>query len=419
MIVKYTLLLIVLISSKSVFSQDFWEQLYFPDSTSIMCLTTNDQMNLFVGVANDGISGGVYRSLDSSQTWELVLDVGNFMVQSIDINENGDIFIGRTGFNNFMKSNDNGSTWIDLVLPSNNNVMKILCKGQDTLFVSLWEDNGALLVRSIDGGVSWDSLFTTANTSEYISDIAISNTGEIYISLTGFFASTGGVFKSNDDGATWTYINLLNHQVNALAINSIGEVFSGDWHTMSGEYPGIYSLSSGDEEFSLIYNTYGISEMDINSEDDLYVNDHLGVLRSLDSGLSFDYINEGISGAMQEMHIDIDDYIYVARNNFLAKSINSTITSIENKKIENNQHKLVLYPNPATDIISIGVPFDFSNTHQETINIFNTLGLPVATEIVKYKNKNIQIDVSFLTSGLYFIEINSENIKLISKFIKK
>ncbi len=408
---KMLIQILFLLISNTTIAQNYWEELSFPDSTNIRCLTTNDQMHLFVGVANDGISGGVYRSTDTAQTWELVLDAGNFMVQSIDINENGEIFVGRTGFINFMKSSDNGNTWVDLALPSNSNVMKILCYSLDTIYASLWEDNGALLIRSTDNGFSWDSIFATANHSEYISDIVISSTGAIYISLTGFFSSTGGVFKSDDDGTTWGFIGLLNHQVHALSINSIDEVFSGDWYTMGNEYPGIYSLYSGDEEFSLIHDTYNVSDMAINSEDDIFVNDHLGVLRSLDSGLSFEYINEGLTGSMDEMHIDSDDYIYVARSKFLAKSVNQTV-SISDQNPTPNHLRIELYPNPTTN--SLFVSSNFTYKIQRFVIYNQNTQVVLTGQLI-----NNSIEISSLENGLYIIELETENKTIRKKIIKK
>lgn len=74
------------------FGQDFWEQLSIPDSIEIMCFTTNNQGHHFIGAKNDGNPGGVYRSVDNAQTWELVLDAGTFTVQTIAINEDGYIY---------------------------------------------------------------------------------------------------------------------------------------------------------------------------------------------------------------------------------------------------------------------------------------------------------------------------------------
>ena len=57
----------------NVAALDFLEQLYFPDSISIRCITTNEQGHVFVGVGDSQETGGVYRSTDDALNWELVL----------------------------------------------------------------------------------------------------------------------------------------------------------------------------------------------------------------------------------------------------------------------------------------------------------------------------------------------------------
>lgn len=225
-----------------IFAQDFWEQLYFPDTVTIRCITTDDQGNIFIGVGNSNEAGGVYRSTDNAQTWELVYDNNSFAVLSIAINENGRIYAGKNGSSRLIVSENIGESWeeINLPPPSYGNVMKILCIGQDTIYVSTWEDEGSFITFSFNGAETWEYSYVTDHPNEYISDIDVSNTGEIFVSLNGYFVDQGGVYKSADGGATWTYVGLLNHQVMTLEINSNDDVFTGDWWVMNNDTPGIH-----------------------------------------------------------------------------------------------------------------------------------------------------------------------------------
>ncbi|MBI9036271.1 MAG: hypothetical protein JEZ03_17560 [Bacteroidales bacterium] len=54
------------------YSQEFWEQLYFPDSTHIRDLVTNSQGDLLIAAGTTNVIGGVYRSVDNAQTWEVM-----------------------------------------------------------------------------------------------------------------------------------------------------------------------------------------------------------------------------------------------------------------------------------------------------------------------------------------------------------
>jgi len=421
---KRILLIIALamILVKITQAQDFWETLYFPDSTNIRCIAVNNQGNIFVGAGKSGATGGVYRSVDSAQSWELVLDIGDFGVLSIAINETGYIYIGRTGFDNFMVSYDNGETWEAIDLPSNKNLVKILCVGQNTVFVSIWEDGGALLLRSVDGGVTWDNVFETINhTGEYISDIAISSTGDIFICMMCFFPDMGGVYKSEDGGDTWEYVGLKNNQVWSLEFNSNDDLFIGVWSDFIYVTGGLYALYNGTNEIEGLLFGPSITDMVVNSLDHIYFADVPGgIIRSMDNGNTFDYINEGLNGAIGKMSIDMQGFIYLASlygSNELAKSVNSTITSIEMKQFEDNSDYLRISPNPVADILHVWIP-GYGNPDQITVKLYDNSGKLMKGRQEKNIENPLKIDLHYLKPGIYFIEVLNGKNKLTSKFIK-
>ncbi len=68
-----------------------------------------------------------------------------------------------------------------------------------------------------------------------------------------------------------------------------------------------------------------------------------------------------------------------------------------------------LYPNPAADVINIEVPFN-----SKDISIFNQLGQSVYSG--PFQNS---ISIAFLNSGIYFLQIKTENGIARKKFIKE
>lgn len=78
-----------------------------------------------------------------------------------------------------------------------------------------------------------------------------------------------------------------------------------------------------------------------------------------------------------------------------------------------------VFPNPANDILTINL-----KSQQEintSIKIYNSIGKLVKEETTNFNshNFNYSIEVANLNSGLYFIEITSENKKQNIKFIKQ
>lgn len=405
------------------FSQDFWEQLYYPDSTNIMCIETNDLGYIFVGVINEGNPGGLYRSVDNALTWELVLDAGNFMVQSIAINEFGKIYIGKTGFDRFMVSEDNGNTWdvIELPPPSYGNIMKIYCVGHDTIYVSSWESEGAFITKSFDAGETWEHSFVTDHQNEYCSDIAISNTGDLFVSVSGFFIDQGGVYKSDDFGVTWEYAGLLNHQVLTIEINSNNDVFTGDWWVINNDTPGIYAFYEGNSGFELVFDAYFVTDIVITAENIIYATANEDVVRSSDNGQTWEIIEDELSSNIEFLSISYDGYLYGARSHRLVKSINPVITGIDADMQSALTEDICVYPNPADDVLNVKVVTGIEDNHSIEIRIYNHSGKLVGRS--EFSTSKVEeffnLSINNLSGGIYLLECFDDDKIFTSKFFKK
>lgn len=87
--------------------------------------------------------------------------------------------------------------------------------------------------------------------------------------------------------------------------------------------------------------------------------------------------------------------------------------TVETLSIEDeDQAKLSVYPNPVTDILIIKSPETITKT-----SIFNILGKEVLHK--KHNSDQIQIRISNLNNGLYFIKVEGTNSNQVYKFIKK
>lgn len=72
-----------------------------------------------------------------------------------------------------------------------------------------------------------------------------------------------------------------------------------------------------------------------------------------------------------------------------------------------------LYPNPATNTVTISMPF--SGTENSTLRVFNTEGLQVISRTLS--GNHSQIDVSGLTQGVYLVEMNSGIHRFIERLV--
>jgi len=418
---KYFLLLVMYTQVISSYSQDFWEQLPFPFEASIRCIATNDQGDIFVGAGNDGDHGGVYRSMDDGQTWEFVLDMLTHSVLSIEINDEGTIYAGTNrGFPALCVSYNNGVDWEELTLPSTQNVVKILCTSPDTLYVSQWEDYGAVLLRSNDTGITWETLYTSDHTSEYVSDISISGNGDIAISLSGFFFEMGGVYKSTDNGITWECAGLFNYQVRALEYNQNNDLFIGVW---SGFYViggGLFALFNGESEIQELYYGPFVSDLVINSNSDIYFAiDGGGVIRTLDIGQTFEFVNQGLVGS-GILTIDNQDYIYNASDygqNKVNRTIEPTVTSVESY-FSSAYNRIRIVQNPAIDKLRARITWSDNYFGTSNVSIQDIAGRTFFKKSVDVSDDLIEVDVNMLVSGMYILLVQIDSNYFSSKFIK-
>lgn len=90
------------------------------------------------------------------------------------------------------------------------------------------------------------------------------------------------------------------------------------------------------------------------------------------------------------------------------KSANNSIN--ENNEIRN----IKTYPNPTTDKITIELDKSIKNG---LISIYNQQGQLVNNQIIE--SLKIEINVSDLNSGLYFVKIDGENVSTLKSFTKK
>ncbi|AZQ42845.1 T9SS type A sorting domain-containing protein [Nonlabens ponticola] len=88
-------------------------------------------------------------------------------------------------------------------------------------------------------------------------------------------------------------------------------------------------------------------------------------------------------------------------------SFESATASID----ENFLNSIKLYPNPAADILNI--------SSVDTIESYQILDVSGKTIMSKNENISAAIDVNNLTTGIYFIRLNSSSSKAVIKFVKQ
>ncbi|RLB03004.1 MAG: hypothetical protein DRG59_12225, partial [Deltaproteobacteria bacterium] len=100
-------------------------------------------------------------------------------------------------------------------------------------------------------------------------------------------------------------------------------------------------------------------------------------------------------------------------NQILFDSLFAQTNYIESQSLPQTQ--IQIFPNPANDILTIEGNFNLEEIKK--ITIFDVSGR-IIKPLVCSKNKNIQLNISQLSSGIYFIKVVTEDEIINLRFTK-
>ncbi len=448
----------------SIDNGNSWTEVGAQFSTSFRIFLQINEGNIYAGT-----STGLYTSTDNGNNWTLLkegltnLFNPNSIIKAILINGT-DIFAG--GKDGICLSMNSGETWnyINDGLPYSG-VLTLATNGE---FVYAGTENGLFVFDDLEN--KWIQKFNKFTSSLIAKDTNVylgSNFGIIYVSnnhakdwiiSTGFFDNgqdviavtdstvfakynasifgSGIGFISIDNGVTFTmqdfsYSIFSNRSDDALFAIDNSTVFHFDganWNSVSSVINGdsIYSLGVNASklfvgtEGGILISTYngnswskvnfGLSDAKVTS---LVVNGiniyacttNNDLFSSSDNGNTWMSITDNFTDTIiskKPYGIDVaqfvinDSHIFVGGKNGVWKRPLSEVTEIK-ENIYNSEVKI--YPNPTSGRFTIkGNEIDF-------ISVYNDLGKIVYNALGK-EIQSLEIDLSDLPKGIYFIMIN-------------
>lgn len=311
---------------------------------------------------------------------------------------------------------DSNELWTNYNFGSNSTHVYDAARLNDTvLFMVGSQSDKAAVWKSSNNGLTWNIILTVS---------AISGT-------TGDFARFyfAGMYNGN------LYVQARDYY-GSLHLNS--EVYNGvNWTNGPSLFPSSYSLGWKPEAFAgkLVYRSWapGLSSQLItfdgtnNISAGLYVLDcfvHSNYYYALvDSG--FDVINLrrttdlirwenllAVPTKSRSLAI-LNDKLFIGTTDSkilqFTKSVSLLTTSVPILKPD--EFQLTFYPNPVTDFIQLAFFESHDNYEVDIINIHGEI-------VLKIRNEN-KVNVSELSSGMYFLKIKQGNNFIMQKFIKQ
>ncbi len=292
-------------------------------SSGALCFSPFDSSIIYYGTGEMHFSGdcyfgdGLFRTDDEGQTWHKVAAkervgayISHVFVSSLDSNT---IFISSD--RGFLKSNDNGKTWNEILKFSWATDMAVM---NDTVFVAL-HSNG--IYRSVDNGETFTKLSGLPNSGFARINFAFSSDHSvIYASFVANDGSLYGIYKSIDNGDNWQKLeNVPNYLAsqgwydNCIAVDPTNPdiCYAGGVYPYRSGYYGLVKTEDGGNTWNDV--TVGVNGvalhpdqhfLAINSSGVVYVANDGGIWRSEDRGATWINMNKGLA-TLQFYSIDV------------------------------------------------------------------------------------------------------------------
>ncbi|MEO8209836.1 MAG: hypothetical protein ABI840_04715, partial [bacterium] len=224
----------------TVNAQSLWNPLNGPSGGPVYdIITGNPSFDFCITPA------GIFRTSNNGDVWTQSSPVSmkNLYVGGTDIN--GNIYAATTNYTTLLyRSTDNGNTW----------------------------------EQRLDGGLDFNAVAASPNGTIFA--------GTFYMfSFHGQFIQEGDIFRSTDNGQTWTAMNFPSLAIFSLKINSNNEVFAATTE-------GLFKSANNGASFGLV-RSGSTGSLFLNSQNHIFIQTLNGIFRSTDNGSSWISIGSG------------------------------------------------------------------------------------------------------------------------------
>ena len=244
--------------------------------------------------------GDVFKSLDGGETWANTGDLSGCVLPSkIDEDSSGAVYThdNSGGDRQVYKTTNGGTSWSQIFGPGGErSITQIVVTDDDTLYAGSYNGQplGATIFRSTDGGASWTDMtdfsqYATAVNSflavstgtilagtrdrgeifrttdgwntwtkygisqgEYVDDLMEAADGTLYAATSRSYQTNGDVFKSTNDGVSWSNTGDLSgaDRVFDLAQTPDGAIWAGARTT--SDVATLYRSTNGGSSWSVM-----------------------------------------------------------------------------------------------------------------------------------------------------------------------
>ena len=251
--------------------------------------------------------------MNDNWAWQNPSPQGNTIWDMQFINDNVGYACGN--FGTVIKTTDGGVTWDQFNAPTTKNLFTVFFFNSNTGYVA---GSGGYLAKTDNGGLTW--AVVNFPTNDFLKKVLFTDQNTGYV-LSSFSTSTH-VYKTTDAGATW------NNQGNggALFLDDMYFLNQDTGFACGGSLSGyIIKTTNGGNTWSLVSDAqfqaiYAIKFLNDNTG--YAAGDDGGIYKSVDAGLNWTQVGSPSSSELNDIYFRNDTVIVAGVGTILLKSTN-------------------------------------------------------------------------------------------------
>ncbi len=391
-------------SSDGMWWYNLYERTFWGDIYQVQFLDQNTGFALAENWTGGLLSSDLMMTTDGGSSWSNITGMANHNGASHFVNENFG-FLTVNDFNlKVYKTTDGGQNWTVTDL-EDYDFTPTCIRFYDELKGIICGDN-QILVTS-DGGVNWAEVYDDSFTNSY-RDIEFRNEDEVYIC--GEDCTSSFVIKSEDGGNSWNYLYATNHiEVEDIYLYDQNTVF------LVG-YDAILKSTDGGESFI---------ETTISNQNEIFFysiyfpSEEIGfavghgqyetIVKSTDGGETWNAINSNSTSNLNAVHFfDENIGLVFGDNGVVLKTTTGGVTGFEETTGMSSISVFNAFPNPFNNEINIDMNFS-DHWSDGLILIYDQSGKHIQDYEFCSLSGNLKIETGKLNSGVYFIQLITDN----------
>ena len=216
-------------------------------------------------------------------------------------------------------------------IPSNNDAYRFVCDSENRIYVGI---NGSGVYTSENNGVTWTYLGFNGNN---VMDLAVNGSDEVFAAVGNF------IYRYDPVAGNWSGASggLPSASVQSLVVDSEGRLFAGMWGEMICR--SVDNGASWQQLTTGLTNQTVYVSLAVNSRDEIFAGTNgAHIYRSLNHGDTWERKIQGLSTAQTwAVAIDSEDRIFVGTGNGICLSVNNGNTwapvTVTNGSIDINE----------------------------------------------------------------------------------